>query len=246
MNYSSGEVKPYTEDVGGKKVQVAKMFDSISGRYDSFNHMMTLGIDHLWRKKAISMLKPFKPKILLDVATGTGDFAISAVENLKLQKVIGVDISEGMLQVGREKMKKKGLDHIIKMEYGDSERLQFEDNYFQGVTVGFGARNFENLELGLSEIYRVLTPGGACVILEPAYPTKFPLKQLFQLYFKGLIPVMGKIFAKDKSAYEYLPNSVRAFPNGPDFVEICGNVGFTKSKWIPLTFGTCSMYVLEK
>jgi len=246
MSYNSTEIKPYSSEISGKKTQVAKMFDSISGQYDFFNHFLTLGIDFWWRKKAISMLKPNNPKNILDVATGTGDFAIAAVHGLNPEKVIGLDISEGMLTVGREKMKNKNLSQLVEMIAGDCEALPFGDNSFQGITVGFGARNFEHLEIGLSEILRVLTPNGTCVILEPAYPTQFPMKQLFQLYFKGIVPVIGRIFAKDKAAYEYLPNSVKAFPNGQDFVEICIKVGFKKTKWIPLTFGVCSMYVLEK
>lgn len=239
-------VKPYTEAQSGKKVQVEQMFDAISPQYDAFNHMMTMGIDYAWRRKAVKLLKSYNPKRVLDVATGTGDFAIEAVKILKPEHVVGLDISEGMLEVGRKKMKERNYDKIVSMVKGDSEQLPFENESFEAITVGFGVRNFENLEQGLAEIRRVLHPKGAVAILEPAYPTAFPLKQLFSLYFKGIIPTIGRIFAQDKAAYTYLPNSVKAFPNGKEFLTICNRVGFSNGRWIPLTFGVCSLYILEK
>lgn len=246
MNKTAAKpVTPYDDPERGKKAQVAEMFDAISEGYDAFNHMLTLGIDIRWRKKAVQMLRPYKPETVLDIATGTGDFAIEA-KALKPKKIVGVDISEGMLEVGRRKMKKLSLDALIEMRAGDSEQLPFEDGSFDAITVGFGVRNFENLDAGLREMARVLAPGKAAVVLEPAYPERFPAKQMFELYFKGVVPMIGRAFAKDKSAYEYLPNSVKAFPNGKDFTDICLKNGFSKAKWTPLTMGACSLYLLEK
>jgi demethylmenaquinone methyltransferase / 2-methoxy-6-polyprenyl-1,4-benzoquinol methylase len=238
-------VTPYQSSAASKKEQVAQMFDTISTGYDAFNHSLTLGIDIHWRKKAIQQLKKYQPKVILDIATGTGDFAIAATK-LNPDKVVGVDISEGMLAVGRDKMKKRKLDPKIEMLYGDSEQLPFDDNSFDAATVGFGVRNFEHLTKGLAEIHRVLKPGRAVVILEPAFPTQFPMKQLFTIYFKYIVPLIGAVLAKDKAAYRYLPQSVAAFPNGNDFLAIARTVGFNKNEWHPLTFGACSMYVLEK
>ncbi|MDH5382258.1 MAG: bifunctional demethylmenaquinone methyltransferase/2-methoxy-6-polyprenyl-1,4-benzoquinol methylase UbiE, partial [Cyclobacteriaceae bacterium] len=193
-------VVPYKEEKKSKKEQVAHMFDNISGKYDFLNHFLSLGIDIRWRKKAIKFLKNDHPKQILDVATGTGDFAI---ETLKLnpEKVVGVDISEGMLAVGREKIKKKGLENKIELLSGDSENLPFKDNTFDAVTVAFGVRNFENLELGLAEINRVLKPNGKLVVLEFSKPTKFPFKQLYNFYFKFILPKIGNTISKDRSAY---------------------------------------------
>ena len=196
-------VVPYKDKSDAKKQQVADMFDSISGKYDFLNHFLSLGIDIMWRKKAVRMLQELAPKKILDIATGTGDFAI---ESLKLNpdQVIGVDISEGMLDVGRTKMKKRGLDHIISLESGDSENLRFTDNNFDAVIVAFGVRNFENLELGLREMNRVLRPGGKAVILEFSKPTIFPFKQLYNFYFRWILPKIGKLVSKDNAAYTYL------------------------------------------
>jgi demethylmenaquinone methyltransferase/2-methoxy-6-polyprenyl-1,4-benzoquinol methylase len=241
---SNNIVKPYSID-GSKKEQVAKMFDNISQKYDFLNHFLSMGMDILWRKKAVKYLSQIKPQIILDIATGTGDFAIEAAK-LKPQKIIGIDISEGMLQIGKEKMKKKGLSHIVTMMKGDSENLPFENHYADAITIGFGVRNFENLNKGLSEIYRVLKPGGMVVILEPAIPTKFPMRQIFHLYFKKILPTLGKWFSKDSFAYSYLPKSVEAFPNGHEFLNICHQHQFNKTQWIPLTLGICSMYILRK
>ncbi len=234
-------VVPYKEKNTGKKEQVAEMFDNISGNYDFLNHFLSLGIDIIWRKKAIKLLKKSNPKIILDVATGTADFAIQSL-SLKPDQVIGVDISEGMLDKGREKIKKRGLEKVIQLKSGDSEDLPFEDNYFDAVIVAFGVRNFENLELGLSNILRVLKKNGQVVILEFSKPKKFPMKQLFSFYFKFILPVLGKLVSKDKSAYTYLPESVNAFPEGKEFNEILRKVGFEEVENIPLTFGISSIY----
>ena len=238
-------VLPYKDKSDAKKKQVAEMFDSISGKYDFLNHFLSLGIDIRWRKKAIKMLKDLHPKQILDIATGTGDFAI---ESLKLnpEKVVGVDISEGMLNVGREKMKKKGYSDIIDMQSGDSENLHFEDNSFDAVIVAFGVRNFENLEKGLSEMNRVLRPGGRAVILEFSKPTVFPFKQLYNFYFRWILPKIGKLVSKDNAAYTYLPESVNEFPYGNDFLKILEKTGYKKTKCKPLTLGISSIYVGEK
>jgi len=237
-------VKPYQQQ-GSKKEQVAEMFDNIAPSYDLLNRLMTMGIDILWRKKAVRHLKKYNPKFIVDIATGTGDFAVEALA-LKPTRVVGVDISEEMLNIGREKMKKKKVDDIIEMQYGDSENLAFDDNAVDAITVGFGVRNFENLRKGLSEILRVLKPGGAAVILEPSFPTKFPLKQLFSLHFRVLTPLLGRLVSGDNAAYTYLPESVKAFPNGKEFVDICKEVGFKNAEYKPLTLGVCSMYIIEK
>ena len=238
-------VLPYKDKSDAKKKQVAEMFDSISGKYDFLNHFLSLGIDIRWRKKAIKMLQDLQPKKILDIATGTGDFAI---ESLKLnpEKVVGVDISEGMLNVGRQKMKKKGYSDIIDMQSGDSENLHFEDNSFDAVIVAFGVRNFENLEKGLSEMNRVLRPGGRAVILEFSKPTAFPFKQLYNFYFRWILPKIGKVVSKDNAAYTYLPESVNEFPFGDDFLKILEKTGYKNTKCKPLTLGISSIYVGEK
>lgn len=234
-------VVPYKEDQAGKKQQVARMFDSISGNYDFLNHFLSLGIDIRWRKKAINLLADGKPKIILDVATGTGDFA---VETLKLnpEQVIGVDISEGMLEVGRKKMKTRGYEHTIDLRLGDSENLPFEENKFDAVIVAFGVRNFENLEKGLSEMHRVLKPGGRMVVLEFSKPRAFPFKQLYNFYFNFILPKIGRLISRDPAAYTYLPESVQAFPDGDDFTSILKRLGFNQTSCKPLTFGISSLY----
>ncbi len=217
------------------------MFDSISGRYDFLNHFLSLGIDILWRKKAISLLKDLQPKKILDVATGTGDFAVEAL-SLKPEKIIGVDISEGMLEVGRRKMRDKKIDQLIELRSGDSENLPFEDNFFDAVIVAFGVRNFENLERGLSEMLRVVKPGGKVVVLEFSRPSKFPMKQLYSVYFTTILPMIGRWISQDQAAYSYLPESVQAFPDGKDFVRILSDVGYKNPQCNPLTFGISSLY----
>lgn len=238
-------VVPYKEQEAGKKEQVAQMFDNISHKYDFLNHFLSLGIDIYWRKKAIRLLKPEKPQLILDIATGTGDFAIEALA-LKPKQIIGVDISEGMLRIGREKIKRKGLEHLIELRQGDSERLRFEDNYFDAVIVSFGVRNFENLEKGLRDMYRVMKPGGTCLVMEFSKPKAFPFKQLYNFYFRSILPLIGKVISKDQAAYTYLPASVQAFPDGEDFIRLFKQVGFNSTKCIPLTFGINTIYVGKK
>ena len=218
-------VKPYNDASKSKKEEVAEMFNNISKRYDFLNHFLSLGIDKIWRKKAVKMLRELQPKRILDLATGTGDFAI---ESLSLQptEIVGMDISEGMLEVGRQKMKARGYDGIISMRLGDSENLPFEDDYFDALTVGFGVRNYENLEKGLSEMLRVVRPGGKLIILEFSKPKKFPIKQYYAFHSKYIIPFFGKRISKDEKAYEYLPESVAAFPEGEDFKTILKQVGY--------------------
>ena len=234
-------VVPYKDEQSGKKVQVAKMFDNISGRYDFLNHFLSLGIDIRWRKKAILELAEIRPKLILDVATGTGDFAIQALA-LKPEKVIGVDISEGMLEVGRKKIKERHFDQIIELRSGDSENLPFEENKFDAVIVAFGVRNFEDLKKGLTEIFRVVKPGGKVVILEFSKPSRFPFKQLFNFYFKFVLPKIGKLISKDQAAYTYLPESVQTFPDWNDFLKILAGIGYKNAACRPLTFGISSLY----
>ncbi len=238
-------VLPYKNKADGKKQQVAEMFNNISARYDFLNHFLSLGIDIIWRKKAIKLLQSVQPKKVLDVATGTGDFAIEALA-LNPDKVTGIDISSGMLEVGKVKMKKKGFDNRIEMLLGDSENLPFNDNHFDAITVGFGVRNFENLEKGLTEMNRVLRTGGKTAVLEFSKPKKFPIKQVYNFYFLNILPAIGKLVSKDSSAYTYLPESVNAFPEGEDFVAIYKKCGYRNIKTIPLFFGIASIYLGEK
>lgn len=235
------QIVPYKNEKGSKKEQVAKMFNKISRRYDLLNHLLSLGIDIIWRKKAIKKLSDHKPRVILDVATGTGDFAIEALK-LNPDKVIGVDISEGMLEQGRQKMKKKNYEDKIELIYGDSEKLPFEDEKFDAIIAAFGVRNFEDLEAGLAEMHRVMKKGGKVVILEFSRPRLFPFKQFYNMYFKFILPLIGRTIAKDNSAYSYLPESVQYFPDGDDFLNILGKIGFSKTQCSPLTFGISSIY----
>ncbi|MBT5931997.1 MAG: bifunctional demethylmenaquinone methyltransferase/2-methoxy-6-polyprenyl-1,4-benzoquinol methylase UbiE [Flavobacteriales bacterium] len=237
---SQKTVKPYNTEKS-KKEEVEQMFDNISVKYDFLNHFLSLGIDRIWRRKAVKELKSLNPKRILDIATGTGDFAIA---NMKLRpdEIIGIDISNGMLDVGRAKMRKKRIDHIITMTQADSEDLPFENNYFDGLTVGFGVRNFENLNKGLSEMLRVLRPGGKAVILEFSKPKKFPVKQSFNFYSKYIIPVLGKRISKDEKAYAYLPESVEAFPEGQDFENILRNLKYQNVKSTIVSGGIATIY----
>ena len=234
-------VFPYKDKDTSKKEQIAAMFNSISGKYDFLNHFLSLGIDILWRKRAVRLLKNHQPKLILDIATGTGDFAIEAL-SLNPEKIIGVDISEGMLSIGREKLIKKNLTDKIELISGDSEFLPFEDNFFDAVIVSFGVRNFENLEKGLSDMLRVLKPGGKVVILEFSKPKSFPFKQIYQFYFQWILPKIGKLISKNHAAYTYLPDSVEAFPDGDDFLNILNKIGFQKNQCTPLTLGISSIY----
>lgn len=238
-------VIPYKEQSGGKKEQVATMFNNISRKYDFLNHFLSLGIDIVWRKKSIKLLKELQPKIILDIATGTGDFAIEAL-SLNPTKIIGIDISEGMLTVAKEKIASKGFDHIIDLRIGDSENLVFNDNYFDAYTVGFGVRNFENLEKGLAEMLRVLKPNGRSVILEFSKPKDFPVKQCYHFYFNHILPTIGHLISKDNAAYSYLPKSVNAFPEGDEFVKILNKIGYKNVQVIPLMFGISSIYTATK
>jgi demethylmenaquinone methyltransferase/2-methoxy-6-polyprenyl-1,4-benzoquinol methylase len=238
-------VVPYKEQDASKKEQVAQMFDNVSPKYDFLNHLLSGGIDILWRKKAIRLLKKAQPKTILDIATGTGDFAIEALA-LKPDKIVGVDISEGMLSFGREKIKKLGVESVITLQTGDSEKLQFEDNTFDAVIVSFGVRNFENLEKGLTDMCRVMKTGGTCVVLEFSKPQKFPMKQLYNFYFKNILPTVGKIVSKDTSAYTYLYDSVQAFPEGSEFMQVFQRAGFNNTQCLPLTFGISTIYIGRK
>ena len=237
------KVTPYNSSESKKK-QVSEMFDNIANSYDFLNHSLSLGMDNVWRKIAIKKLTN-NPKIILDIATGTGDFAVSAAKYTDA-KITGVDISQGMLNVGVEKVRKKNLNNRISLQLADSESLPFNDNTFDAITAGFGVRNFEDLNKGLSEMKRVLNKDGIVVILEPSTPKYFPLKQFYKLYFHHVLPTIGAWISKDKSAYSYLPESVDAFPSGEKFIVELKNVGFRDCKHIPLTFGIVSLYIAIK
>lgn len=221
------------------------MFDNIAPRYDFLNHFLSLGIDKLWRKKAIKILSAYKTNALLDVATGTGDFAIAALK-LKPSRLVAFDLSEQMLNVGRAKAEKLGLADVIQFVKGDSEAMPFSDNQFDAITVAFGVRNFENLEKGLREFYRVLKPNGVAVILEFSKPKYFPFKQLYLFYFFSILPLVGRMVSKDHSAYSYLPESVMAFPDDQKFLSILKTCGFSESKQKRLTFGIATIYIAQK
>jgi demethylmenaquinone methyltransferase / 2-methoxy-6-polyprenyl-1,4-benzoquinol methylase len=238
-------VVPYKNETLGKKQQVARMFNSISGRYDFLNHFLSLGIDIRWRKKAIRLLAQYKPRTILDVATGTGDFAIESL-SIHPEKVIGVDISDGMLDVGRKKIQALALESKITLQNADSENLPFPDNSFDAVIVAFGVRNFENLDKGLTEILRVLNPNGHLIVLEFSKPRQFPMKQLYHFYFNAVLPIIGRVVSKDHAAYTYLPESVKAFPDGPDFLAHLNSVGFRETGFQTLTFGISSLYTASK
>ena len=235
------EVKPYNQDTKSKKQEVAEMFDNISARYDFLNHFLSLGIDKIWRRKAIKQLRSIPVKKIIDIATGTGDFAIAALK-LNPEEVIGLDISAGMLAVGEQKMIKNKVDSIIKMQLGDSENIPYDSNYFDALTVGFGVRNFENLELGLTEMLRVLKPGGKAVILEFSKPKRFPIKQIFGFYSRYFIPFFGKRISKDAQAYSYLPESVAAFPEGKDFEDILRKIGYKNIESTLVSGGIATIY----
>ena len=239
------KVTPYKNSKLGKKQQVTQMFDSISSNYDGLNRVISFGIDVQWRKRVVAILKAKNPKNILDIATGTGDLAINLVET-GAEKIIGLDISPGMLKVGRKKVNKRNMGNTIDMVVGDSENLPFEKNSFDAVTVAFGVRNFETLEKGLSEIYRVLRPQGTFVVLETSIPTKTPFKQGYRLYTKYVLPVIGKIFSNDNSAYAYLSESASVFPHGEEFNNILRKIGFIEVENRPQTLGVASIYVATK
>lgn len=239
------EVKPYKDSEAKKKQQVEQMFDTISNEYDGLNRVISFGIDTSWRKKVIQLVKETKPKKILDVATGTGDLAI-AMASSDATEIIGLDISAGMLSVGQKKINQKNLSDKIQMVQADSENLPYEDNYFDAITVAFGVRNFENLDKGLSEIYRVLSPGGIFVVLETSVPTKFPFKQGYKIHSNFILPTIGKLFSKDKKAYKYLSESASAFPHGEEFNAILRKNGFKDVNNLPQTFGVASIYTSTK
>ena len=241
----SKKVTPYQDSDLGKKEQVTKMFDTISENYDGLNRVISFGIDIKWRKRVVAILKNKKPEILLDIATGTGDLAINLVQT-GARKIIGLDISPGMLEVGKKKVLDKHMEKTIEMIEGDSENLPFEDNTFDAVTVAFGVRNFETLEKGLFEIHRVLKPKGTFVVLETSVPTKTPYKQGYHFYTKNILPRIGKLFSKDDSAYAYLSESASVFPHGENFNNILRKIGFIDVVNKPQTFGVASIYVATK
>lgn len=238
----SKQVTPYTNSQATKKEQVADMFNNISGTYDFLNHFLSLGIDVIWRKKAIRELLKDQPQYILDVATGTGDFAFEALTILKPKKIIGVDISKGMLDVARQKIQQRNLNEVFEVRLGDSEKLLFDDHTFDAITVAYGVRNFEDLDKGLSDMRRVLKPGGKVVILEFSKPKVFPVKQGYNFYFKYITPTIGRLFSKDASAYTYLPESVANFPDGNEFITRMTQAGFRDAKSRSLAFGICSIY----
>lgn len=235
------QIVPDTASALSKKEQVRDMFNDISGKYDFLNRFLSLGIDISWRKKAINSLKPYHPKQILDVATGTADLALEALR-LNPDKITGVDIADGMLEVGRKKIKAAGI-HKIELICADSEQLPFENETFDAATVAFGVRNFENLEKGLKEMHRVLRKAAPIAILEFSKPSVFPVKQLFQFYFKVILPVTGKLFSKHNNAYSYLPESVQHFPEGSDFEEIMKHCGYQNVSSSRLSFGICTLYI---
>ncbi len=241
----SKKVLPYKESELGKKEQVKQMFDNISGSYDGLNRVISFGTDVKWRKRIVAFLKEEHPQNILDIATGTGDLAI-ALAQTGAKKIVGLDLSPGMLEVGKVKVSKKNLQDTIEMVVGDSENLPFDDNTFDAVTVAFGVRNFENLEKGLDEIRRVLKPGGHLLVLETSVPTKTPVKQGYRIYTKYIMPTIGKIFSKDRSAYQYLSESASVFPHGKAFNNILDKIGFIGIENKPQTLGVATIYVATK
>ena len=245
MDYPQQHIKPYDEE-GKKTEQVERMFDNIAHAYDKLNHTLSLGIDRSWRKKPIAWLRPFQPQRMMDVATGTGDFAILACRKLQPAELIGTDISEGMMNVGREKVKAAGLESRISFAKEDCTALTFPDKRFDAITVAFGVRNFEDLDKGLREIHRVLDDNGKLVILELSEPDWFPMKQLYAIYSKVVIPTLGKLLSKDQSAYTYLPQSIKAFPQGEIMTDIIRKAGFSQVNFTRLTLGICTLYLATK
>ncbi len=243
--YSQEKIKPYSTE-GSKKEQVEQMFDNIAPAYDRLNHLLSLGIDKGWRRKAINTLRPFAPKKMMDVATGTGDFALLAARQLQPDSLIGTDISEGMLAIGRQKAIAAGLEQTIQFGNEDCCHLSFEANTFDAITVAFGVRNFADLDKGLSEMCRVLRPGGKLVILELTAPERFPMKQLFAIYSSVIIPTLGKLISSDSKAYHYLPQTIQAFPQGEVMKGILSKAGFEEVSFKRLTFGICTLYTATK
>ena len=239
------EIRPYKNQTNSKKDQIITMFDAISKEYDFLNRVISLGIDLRWRKRLVQKIAALQPDRVLDIATGTGDLAV-ALTATSARQIVGLDISPGMLAIGQEKVRAKGLDQKISMELGDSENLAYADHSFDAVTVAFGVRNFENLEQGLSEIFRVLKPGGQLAILETSVPTQFPFKQGYRIYAGFLMPLIGKLFSKDKAAYGYLSDSAAQFPFGQAFNNILQNIGFIDVVADPQTLGVATLYSAKK
>ncbi len=244
MGYEQEKINPYHE--GEKAQQVEQMFDHIAPTYDKLNHRLSWDIDKGWRKKAIRQLKPFQPKTMLDIATGTGDFAILSAKMLKPDRLIGADISEGMMEIGRKKVKAEGLERIISFEREDCLNLSYPEKTFDAVTAAFGIRNFANLDKGLKEMFRVLKKDGHLSIVELTSPVRTPMKQLFHIYAHTILPVYGRLISKDQSAYSYLTKTIEAFPQGEQMVDILRNAGFMEASFRRLTFGICTMYFATK
>lgn len=243
--YKQEQIKPY-EGKGDKGKLVEEMFDNIAPTYDTLNHRLSWDIDKGWRKKAIKRLLPYAPKKMLDIATGTGDFAILAAQMLHPEQLVGADISEGMMEIGRQKVKRMGLDKVISFEKQDCLHLGYEDETFDAVTAAFGIRNFQNLDQGLSEMCRVLKKGGHLCIVELTTPVCFPMKQLFRIYSGTVLPIYGKLISKDQSAYDYLNKTIAAFPQGEVMMEVLMKAGFEKAEFKRLTFGICTLYFATK
>lgn len=243
--YEQEKIKPY-EGNGYKSEQVERMFDNIAHSYDTLNHCLSWGIDKRWRRTAIDSLRPYKPRHILDIATGTGDFAILSAKRLQPESIVGADISEGMMAIGKEKVKEFGLEHVIRFQREDCTALSFPDNCFDAITVAYGVRNFEDLDAGLKEMCRVLKNGGRLLIVELSSPRRFPMKQLFALYAKIIMPIIGKIISKDNSAYTYLPATMAAFPQGEVMEGILRKAGFSAVRFKRFTFGISTMYLATK
>ena len=243
--YKQEQIKPY-EGTGDKGKLVEEMFDNIAPTYDTLNHRLSWDIDKGWRKKAIKRLLPYAPKKMLDIATGTGDFAILAAQMLHPEQLVGADISEGMMEIGRQKVKRMGLDKVISFEKQDCLHLGYEDETFDAVTAAFGIRNFQNLDQGLSEMCRVLKKGGHLCIVELTTPVSFPMKPLFRIYSGTVLPIYGKLISKDQSAYDYLNKTIAAFPQGEVMMEVLKKTGFEKAEFKRLTFGICTLYFATK
>lgn len=245
MSYKQERITPYGNGQE-KSRQVEAMFDNIAHSYDLLNHRLSFGIDYLWRKTAVRQLVPYKPETILDIATGTGDFAIMAAKRLRPRKVVGVDISEGMMRIGAWKVKAAGLDSVISFKKEDCEHMSYDDGSFDAITTAFGIRNFQNLDACLKEMCRVLRKGGQLSILELSRPVRFPMKQLFGIYSHSILPLYGKIVSKDDEAYKYLISTIEAFPQGEEMVEIFKKAGFSEAKFKRLTFGVCTCYFAIK
>ena len=245
MTYLQETITPYNQSAA-KAAQVETMFDNIAPTYDTLNHRLSWNIDRRWRRKAIEALRPYQPQEILDIATGTGDFAIMAAQMLAPTRLVGTDISEGMMNVGREKVKQLGLSEVITFEREDCLNLSYADDSFDAVTAAFGIRNFADLDCGLREMCRVLRPGGHLSIVELTTPVSFPMKQLFHIYSHTVLPIYGRLISKDSSAYSYLTKTIEAFPQGEQMEDILRKAGFSKASFQRFTFGICTMYFATK